>query len=75
MSVIVNAHGVGNWVSSVAALAFGDVVASGSCDGFIRLWRVAYQKDLSPLAQIPVVRFPLSWLFPGDPHLTGRRAG
>jgi len=28
-----------NWIASVAAVRNGDVVASGSCDGFVRLWQ------------------------------------
>ena len=28
-----------NWISALAAIRNGDVVASGSCDGFVRLWR------------------------------------
>jgi ribosomal RNA-processing protein 9 len=43
------AHGLGgcdvansldNWISSVAAMRFTDVFASGSCDGVVRLWQV-----------------------------------
>jgi ribosomal RNA-processing protein 9 len=37
--VIKNAHG-SQWVTSVAALPFTDLVASGSSDGVIRLWYV-----------------------------------
>nr|CAG4711507.1 unnamed protein product [Naegleria fowleri] len=33
-----NAHG-GEWISSVGALRFSDVVATGSCDGYLKLWR------------------------------------
>ena len=42
------AHGMGgcdaansldNWISSVAAMRFTDVFASGSCDGVVRMWQ------------------------------------
>ena len=32
--------GSGNWITALAALPYGDVAASGSTDGAIRLWRV-----------------------------------
>jgi ribosomal RNA-processing protein 9 len=44
------AHGLGgcdvansldNWISSVAAMRFTDVFASGSCDGVVRLWQAS----------------------------------
>ncbi len=35
-----SASGLDNWVSSVAAMRFTDVFASGSCDGNVRLWQV-----------------------------------
>ena len=34
------AGGLDNWISSVAAMRFTDVFASGSCDGHVRLWQV-----------------------------------
>ena len=33
-----NAHG-GEWISSVGALRFSDICATGSCDGYLKLWR------------------------------------
>ncbi|KAL3993691.1 WD domain G-beta repeat family protein [Acanthocheilonema viteae] len=30
-----------NWIVSVAARRYTDLIASGSCDGFVRLWKVA----------------------------------
>lgn len=35
-----SASGLDNWISSVAAMRFTDVFASGSCDGVVRLWQV-----------------------------------
>ncbi|VDK87537.1 unnamed protein product, partial [Onchocerca ochengi] len=42
----VEAHGRGaddqaNWIVSVAARRYTDLIASGSCDGFVRLWKIA----------------------------------
>lgn len=46
------AHG-GAWVCSVGALRFSDVVASGSNDGYLKLYRAdARRKDLSLIKQI-----------------------
>lgn len=30
-----------NWICSVAASKYTDLIASGSCDGVLRLWKVA----------------------------------
>lgn len=43
--VVKNAHGVdenniGRWIVSVAALPFSDLVASGSFDNKLKLWKV-----------------------------------
>lgn len=46
MCTQVEAHGRGaddqaNWIVSVAARRYTDLIASGSCDGFVRLWKIA----------------------------------
>lgn len=33
-----------NWISSIAAHPFSDLFATGSCDGFIRLWKITKDK-------------------------------
>ncbi|KAH9508146.1 pre-rRNA processing protein [Bulinus truncatus] len=70
LTTVRNAHGpnegVGdeNWISSVAALQHSDLVASGSKDGFVRLWRCsADYKCLSSLFNIPVKGFVNSLKF------------
>jgi len=52
--VVHNAHG-GNWISSVAAYPYSDVIASGSCDGYIRLWKIDKEtSQISPIKSIPM---------------------
>lgn len=57
------AHGLGstgnpNWITAVAGLAHTDLVASGSCDGFVRLWKCGPEHaSLEEIAKIPVVGF------------------
>jgi len=40
VSVAKDPHGAGSWIVSLASLSGTDLVASGSNDGWIRLWRV-----------------------------------
>uniref|UniRef100_H2YCW4 Uncharacterized protein n=1 Tax=Ciona savignyi TaxID=51511 RepID=H2YCW4_CIOSA len=44
------------WITSVASLRNSDLVATGSSDGFIRLWKCG-DKSLSPLFEIAVDGF------------------
>lgn len=61
LSVVKNAHTDGkspipNWISSVAACKYTDVIASGSSDGFIKLWCAnPPESTLSPIMSIPMV--------------------
>lgn len=51
-------HGRGNWISSIAVMSGTDLVATGSCDGFIRLWQVdLVKKAMTPVGEIPAVGF------------------
>ncbi|KAG7163468.1 U3 small nucleolar RNA-interacting protein 2-like [Homarus americanus] len=49
-------NGLPNWITAVAAFVNSDLVASGSMDGFVRLWRVETEghRTLKPLFAIPV---------------------
>lgn len=50
-----NAHG-GLWVSSVGACRFSDLGASGSADGFLKLWQCNLKaKEITLANQIPIV--------------------
>jgi ribosomal RNA-processing protein 9 len=45
--------GNGGWVSACAALPLTDLVATGSCDGFVRLWRADRQsKRFGPASYV-----------------------
>ena len=47
-----------NWISSLASIKMSNVVASGSNDGFVRLWTAnAEERQLSALAAVPVQGF------------------
>ncbi|XP_026473239.1 U3 small nucleolar RNA-interacting protein 2 [Ctenocephalides felis] len=68
---IPNAHGVSdsesNWITSVAALVNTDLVASGSCDGFIRLWKLADNfRSMTQVLEIPVEGFVNALAFTND---------
>ncbi|DAZ99455.1 TPA: hypothetical protein N0F65_004088 [Lagenidium giganteum] len=55
VSVIHNAHG-GKWISSAAVMPRTDLVASGSADGVIRLWKADLSaRTLEPVATVPLV--------------------
>ena len=45
-----------NWITSIAAHPFSDLFATGSCDGFVRLWRVTKDK-FDEIRQIPLTGF------------------
>ena len=63
VAVVRNAHGqsvsgTGNWISSLAALPNSDLVASGSSDGFVRLWKCGEKfLTLTPLFAVAVRGF------------------
>ena len=47
-----------NWISSLTCIKMSNVVATGSCDGFVRLWAAnAEERLLAPLCEFPVAGF------------------
>lgn len=46
----------GKWVTAVGARLFSDVVASGSSDGYLKLWKSTNNR-LSPMQAIPITGF------------------
>ena len=62
--VVKEAHGLQEnsdprWLTSVTALVNSDLVATGSSDGYIRLWKAEFndQKKITPVFSIPVNGF------------------
>lgn len=59
-----------NWITCLATVPYCDLFASGSCDGFIRVWKIAEtKKSFDPLFSIAMVNiysFPffyfLDWI-------------
>lgn len=59
--------GVANWITAIATLVNTDLIASGSCDGFIRVWQVQKNfKELSMKFEVPVGGFVNSLTFTSD---------
>ncbi|GAX24411.1 ribosomal RNA-processing protein 9 [Fistulifera solaris] len=59
VSTIADAHGTGNPLVSVSALKESDLAASGSKDGFIRLWKVRTGKTLEERGMELLVAIPV----------------
>ncbi|KAJ8985333.1 hypothetical protein NQ317_008364 [Molorchus minor] len=73
MCVMEKAHGVDStngqpyWISAICALLNTDLVASGSHDGFVRLWKLDNNfKTISLLVKIPVEGFINDLSFTSD---------
>ncbi|XP_042865784.1 U3 small nucleolar RNA-interacting protein 2-like isoform X2 [Penaeus japonicus] len=49
-------NGQPHWITAIATLVNSDLLASGSMDGFIRLWKIntGKQRGLEPILSIPV---------------------
>ena len=53
-----NAHenGVCNWITALQAVPYSDVFASGSGDGWVRLWKISETKrSFCPLLKIRII--------------------
>jgi len=73
LCIVTAAHGVSainnepNWISAVATLQNTDLVASGSRDGFIRVWKCGDGfRSLTELFSIPAIGFINSLNFSSD---------
>ncbi|KAJ3065076.1 pre-rRNA processing protein [Podochytrium sp. JEL0797] len=59
-----------NWITSLAVVRYSDLFASGSCDGFVRLWKLAAdKKSFHEILAVPVVGFVNSLRFFEAPPL------
>ncbi|KAI8128132.1 U3 small nucleolar RNA-interacting protein 2 [Lucilia cuprina] len=60
----VQSNGEPNWVTAIACVVNTDLIASGSCDGFIRLWQCAENnRKLKLVLKIPVEGFVNNLVF------------
>lgn len=73
LNVVTKAHGVcpqnnePNWITALAVYPSSDLVASGSCDGFIRLWKWSQiTRTITSLSTIPVTGFVNEIQFTSD---------
>lgn len=59
-----SSNGVANWISAIATLLNSDLIASGSCDGHIRIWKLSENgRKLKEMFTIPVAGFINSLAF------------
>ncbi|XP_059609446.1 U3 small nucleolar RNA-interacting protein 2 [Phlebotomus argentipes] len=60
-------NGEPNWISAIATLTNTDLVASGSCDGFIRVWKLESNfRKCVQVMEIPVPGFVNALAFTPD---------
>lgn len=59
--------GIANWISSITTLVNTDLIASGSCDGFIRVWKLEKNfREIKLKFEIPVSGFVNALTFTND---------
>lgn len=71
LCIVSNAHGVSfntepQWISSIATISNSDVFASGSSDGFIRVWKNENFQTIEQMFTVPVTGFVNSMAFTSD---------
>eukprot|EP00613_Pedinella_sp_CCMP2098_P079199 CAMPEP_0171946358 /NCGR_PEP_ID=MMETSP0993-20121228/53179_1 /TAXON_ID=483369 /ORGANISM="non described non described, Strain CCMP2098" /LENGTH=548 /DNA_ID=CAMNT_0012589705 /DNA_START=26 /DNA_END=1672 /DNA_ORIENTATION=+ len=71
--VVGSTHSELPWISSLSSVRGADLVASGSCDGFVRLWKASGvnggQRSLTAVAALPVPGFVNGLAFSRDGKL------
>jgi len=56
-----------NWIVSIAVYRYTNLIASGSCDGTVRFWKIADDyKSLIPIATVPLIGFINDMIFSSD---------
>lgn len=71
LCIVSNAHGISfntepNWISSIATISNSDVFASGSSDGFIRIWKCENLHTVEQMFTVPVTGCVNSIAFTSD---------
>lgn len=63
----VSSTGTANWISAIASFVNTDLIASGSCDGFIRVWQLEKSyREIKLKFEIPVDGFVNCLQFTSD---------
>jgi ribosomal RNA-processing protein 9 len=58
-----SAQGVPNWVTCLSTVKNMNIFASGSLDGFIRLWKVGEGNSIQPLSNVPTINAVVNDLY------------
>jgi ribosomal RNA-processing protein 9 len=61
-----SATGDANWITAIATLHNSDLIASGSCDGYVRVWKMERNREIKLKFEIPVQGFVNSLVFSSD---------
>ncbi|KAH8402420.1 hypothetical protein KR009_011882 [Drosophila setifemur] len=63
----VGENGVANWITAIAVVVNTDLVATGSCDGCVRLWQTNPNgRKMEQIQSIPIAGFVNGLAFNGD---------
>ncbi|XP_001361669.3 U3 small nucleolar RNA-interacting protein 2 [Drosophila pseudoobscura] len=63
----VGENGVANWITAIAVVVNTDLVATGSCDGFVKLWQTnPNARKLQQIQSIPITGFINGLTFNAD---------
>jgi len=59
---VINAHGLtnvtANWITAIAAVLYSDLIATGSSNGVVKLWKVTKEREIEHIKDIPI----LGWI-------------
>jgi WD40 repeat protein len=45
---------VGNWINSIATMRFRKLFATGSSDGYLRIWTITNRNQIAPASQLEI---------------------
>ena len=69
--IVKDAHGKGNWITSICALRFHKFFASGSYDGKIRFWRISDEYKIERVCEYDLVGYANDMHFSDDEQYLG----